>query len=563
MSDEKAKKYFEKGIYFYKEKKIDLAQQNFEEALKYSPKRLSILKNLALIHFSKKNYEKVDEILKEIENQNIDDEELDELRFKVLKNLNKSNQLKHFLDKKVNFTKSNNFYYIYQKLMYPNFFNTQEEIDKNRDKINKDLDEILSLSNIELNLDKDILEPPIFNLSYDQFDNLEINKKIVKVFRKIYPSLNNFLVTEKKNNKIKIGFFSEFFSNHTIAKLFKGLIFKLDRSIFDITVFHSKYTRKTSTFNEFLNSEITLGIKNIILEENFSDKINTIRNENLDIVFFPDIGMSSEFYYLSFLRIARIQITSWGHPITSANESIDYFLSSIFLKGDNDKKIFSEKMIYLKHLPMYFYRPKIQKPLNDDEIINQRVYFCSQTLIKFHPHFDEILKKILLEDKYAKIYLIEDNVLGNKLRNRLKKNISINYDNIKFLNKLPIDKYINKCGEASVLLDTLYFGAGNSFHESMYYGTPTVTLPTQNLKSKIVTGAYNQMQINDPPISINTDDYVKRAIELANLDPKKMFDLKYHFRKKANELLYENEHFIEEMTTLFIDLFNKNEKTSI
>lgn len=563
MSDEKAKKYFEKGINFYKEKKIDLAQQNFEEALKYSPKRLSILKNLALIHFSKKNYEKVDKILKEIENQNIDDKELDELRFKVLKNLNKSNQLKQFLDKKVNFTKSNNFYYIYHKLMYPDFFNTQDEIDKNRDKINKDLDEILSLSNIELNLDKDILEPPIFNLSYDQFDNLEINKKIVKVFRKIYPSLNNFLVTEKKNNKIKIGFFSEFFSNHTIAKLFKGLIFKLDRSIFDITVFHSKNTRKTSTFNEFLNSEITLGIKNIILEENFSDKINTIRNENLDIVFFPDIGMSSEFYYLSFLRIARIQITSWGHPITSANESIDYFLSSNFLKGDNDKKIFSEKMIYLKHLPMYFYRPKIQKPLNDDEIINQRVYFCSQTLIKFHPHFDEILKKILLEDKYAKIYLIEDNVLGNKLRNRLKKNISINYDNIKFLNKLPIDKYINKCGEASVLLDTLYFGAGNSFHESMYYGTPTVTLPTQNLKSKIVTGAYKQMQINDPPISIDTDDYVKRAIELANLDPKKMLDLKYHYKKKANELLYENEHFIEEMTTLFIDLFNKNEKTSI
>ena len=91
----------------------------------------------------------------------------------------------------------------------------------------------------------------------------------------------------------------------------------------------------------------------------------------------------------------------------------------------------------------------------------------------------------------------------------------------------------------------------------MFYGTPTVTLPTQNLKSKIVTGAYKQMQINDPPISVDTDDYVKRAIELANLDSKKMLDLKYFYKKKANELLYENEHFIEEMNTLFIDLFNK------
>ena len=94
MSDEKAKKLFEKGINFYKEKKLDLAQESFEEALKYSPNRLSILKNLALIYFFKKNYNKANEILINTENQNINDKELDELKFKVLKNLNKSNYYK-------------------------------------------------------------------------------------------------------------------------------------------------------------------------------------------------------------------------------------------------------------------------------------------------------------------------------------------------------------------------------------------------------------------------------------------------------------------------------------
>ena len=96
MSDEKAKKLFEKGINFYKEKKLDLAQDSFEEALKYSPDRPSILKNLALIHFFKKDYEKVNEILINLENQNIDDKELNDLKFKVLKNLNKNDELKLF-----------------------------------------------------------------------------------------------------------------------------------------------------------------------------------------------------------------------------------------------------------------------------------------------------------------------------------------------------------------------------------------------------------------------------------------------------------------------------------
>lgn len=563
MSDAKAKKLFEKGINLYKEKKLDLAQDSFEEALKHSPNRPSILKNLALIYFFNKNYTKVNEILINLENQKIDDKELDELKFKVLKNLNKFDELKFFLDKKVSFTKSNIYYNIYHKLIYPDFFDSQEEIDKSRDKINKNLDEILCLSNAELDLDKAILEPPIFNLSYDQFNNLEINKKIVKVFRKIYPQLNKSLITGKKNNKIKIGFFSEFFSNHTIGKLFKGLIFKLDQSIFEVVVFHSKNTKKTKIFNEFLNSEISRNIKNIILEKNFSEKMITIKNESLDIAFFPDIGMSTEFYYLSFVRFAKTQITSWGHPLTSANESIDYFLSSDLLKGELDKDMFSEKIIYLKHLPMYFYKPKVNITLNDSEIVNQNIYFCSQSTIKFHPHFDEVVKNILSEDKGAKLFLLDDKILGEKLRNRLKKNIPNSYDKIKFLDRLTIDDYINMCGKASVLLDTLYFGAGNSFHESMYYGTPTVTLPTQNLKSKIVSGAYRQMQIENPPISSNTDDYVKKAIELANLDSKNMLDLKYYYKEKAEKFLYEDELFIEEINTLFIDLFKKNEKTPV
>ena len=118
-------------------------------------------------------------------------------------------------------------------------------------------------------------------------------------------------------------------------------------------------------------------------------------------------------------------------------------------------------------------------------------------------------------------------------------------------------------GSLTAKLDTLYFGAGNSFHESMYYGTPTVTLPTQNLKSKIVSGAYKQMKIENPPISSNVDDYVKKAVKLANLDSKNMLDLKYHYKVKAEEHLYEDEQFIEEINALFIDLYNKYEKTSL
>ena len=47
---------------------------------------------------------------------------------------------------------------------------------------------------------------------------------------------------------------------------------------------------------------------------------------------------------------------------------------------------------------MYFYKPVIRlEKLNKDELTKKNIYFCSQTLIKIHPHFDNIIKKILMK----------------------------------------------------------------------------------------------------------------------------------------------------------------------
>ena len=36
--------------------------------------------------------------------------------------------------------------------------------------------------------------------------------------------------------------------------------------------------------------------------------MNEITQKNFDIVFFPDIGMSSEFYYLSFIGLLKFKL---------------------------------------------------------------------------------------------------------------------------------------------------------------------------------------------------------------------------------------------------------------
>ena len=401
--------------------------------------------------------------------------------------------------------------------------------------------------------------PPIFQLSYDEYDNLKINEKIVCAYRHIYPKLNDDIkLIENNTSKIRIGFISEYFTDHTISKLYRGIIENLDRNKFEIIIFHSYRTRKGNYFKKILEMEVNGNVKNIFLTKNFDEKIQIIINNKLDIVFYPDIHMSFDLYFLSYLRLAKFQINSWGHPETTGNKSLDYFLSSKLCEIKTAQNHYTEKLILTDYLPMYFYKPKIDENIKlEENILSQRnVYCCPQTLIKFHPDFDEIFKKILIKDKKAKIYLLKDpkNILSNSILNRIKKKLGSNIDRFVFLDRINTQKYINHCGQASVLLDPIYFGAGNSFHESMYYGTPTVTMPSNYLKSRIVKAAYEQMKIENSPVTNTVDEYVDLSIEIANMDKKKALDQKKYLSQQASKHLFENKKFISELENILIKI---------
>ena len=267
--------------------------------------------------------------------------------------------------------------------------------------------------------------------------------------------------------------------------------------------------------------------------------------------------MSLDLYYLSFIRLAKYQITSWGHPETTGNNTIDYFLTSKLIEAQGSEKYFTESLLYSNYVPMYYYTPIVKNVLKKDELSKNNIYSCPQTLFKIHPDFDDVLGKILKEDKNAILYFIKDlnNTFYKKLITRFKKNKNLDLNRIKFIDGFSWEGYINHCGRASVLLDPLYFSAGNSFYESMFYGTPTVTKPTKYTKSRLVLGAYNQMEIQDGPVAPIVDkinDYVETAVAIAN--NKNLYDLKKYYNEKAKEKLYENKSVINDLEKIFIKL---------
>ena len=561
MNKYSADRHFKIAYEHLQKKNYGKSAELFEKLEKAYPENLSILRNLAHCYAYLKEFEKAEICLRKIINIKPDEPFVYQVLASILKDQDKLEDAISVVNEGLKKKLINEKWEIQKNLFFPKIPFNNEEIKKYRQKIEKEFEKILNVNfQVQLEYDNDqIIVPPHVDLSYSDWDNLDLNQKNVQALKKLYNILNEEQYSDREiKGKIRIGIISEFFTDHTIGKLYKNLIFSLDKSKFETFVFHSQKTYQGDIFNEFKEKEKEGIFKNEFLPIKLSEKISVIKGFKFDIIFYPDIGMSIEFYYLALIRLAKFQVTTFGHPETTGSKSIDYYLISKKCINENTQKHYSEKLLLIEHLPMIYSKPISKKKLTEDELNRKNIYSCPQTLFKLHPDFDQIIFDILDKDQKAIVYFLKDKnkVWYKKLINRLNKNKKYDSNRIIFLDPLNYNDYLLHLGRASVLLDPIYYGAGNSFFESMLFGTPSVTLPTDHIKSRLVLGAYKQMNIKDPPIAKDTQNYVNLAINYANRDD--ISELKKKYRKAAEEKLFNTKKAGEEFNQAILNLFNLN-----
>ena len=596
MKDEnnkkKAENLFIEGLNKLKNKDFLNAKTLFFSASQLFPERTSILYNLALSHYYLE--EKIDSIniLKKIILADSTDFDSIKLLLIILLDQNRFNEILEItynLDTKTEEKYKNDildlFYEITSKLLvvgdldinqkfYKKYLSLDQKnletyleslfivssiyidnakFNSSRSKFQENLENIKDL---EINNYKKKDRFPrimTFYLSYNNENNLPILKKFTQNISKLYPVLNMQLNLKYSSlmSKIRIGFVSEFLTDHTIGKLFSSLILELDANKFDVTVFHSSKTK-----NGYIKKLIDLKVRTVNLPSLLKDKIKVLENAKLDIVFYTDIGMSGDLYYLTFYRFAKFQINTWGHPETSGNNNIDYFLSNEMSESYDSSKYYSEKLIKFKNFNIYCDPPSFNnKEFKYNFPQNKNIYFCPQTIFKLVPDFDEVLKGIIDLDQKALIFFIKDSYHHQyKIFLQRLKNKKIDLDKIIFLDRLSQSEFIYLCGKSDVLLDPLYFGAGNSFMETFLYPAPLVTCPGTFLRSRLALGLYKQLNVQDAPICKSTNDYVFKAVELAN-NKKNNILIREQISEKG-KFFFKNKNVLTEYENFFLNLMN-------
>ena len=456
-------------------------------------------------------------------------------------------------------------YAINANLILPMIPESREEINWWRNKYISAID-LLRKYKYSIDDPQKIINPTTFSLSYSDHDNVNIVKKTSKFFRDIIPAINyksqkskNIYLANNKFKKIRLGLISAFFTDHTIGKLYKGLIKNINKDKFELIIFHTSNTKPG-----IVKDEIDCYVnKTIILSGKINMQHKQIENETLDIIFYPDIGMNSSTYFLAHARLAPVQIVSWGHPETSGIDTIDYFLSSSLIENEGSKSFYSEKLICLDRMPVCFVPP--QKPnillTHSDFGLSEKkiLYCCPQTLFKIHPDFDVALANILKKDLNAQIVMIETKYKSHveKLKKRWKKNFPSLCEKVIFLKSMSLDKFLSLIKISNVLLDPFYFGSGLSFFESMIIGTPTITMPSTFMRGRVAAGGYKQMKILNPPIAHDAEHYVELAVKLAN-DLKNNSQLRKSLKQAAELHLFNDLKAVKQFEVFFEDACNAN-----
>ncbi|MEM6752528.1 MAG: tetratricopeptide repeat protein [Cyanobacteria bacterium P01_C01_bin.38] len=431
----------------------------------------------------------------------------------------------------------------------PIIYSTVDEIESRRNKYKSHLQKLAQTVQLASKQERaksveavGALQP--FYLTYQGLNDRDLQRTygtmICKIMSSRYPQYSKSLPLPKleQNQKIRIGIVSRFFYSHSNWKIpIKGWVENLDKSEFELFGYYTgskKDEHTVSAANVF--DKFVQGNRSI---ERWCE---TIAEDKLHILIFPEFGMDPTTINLGCLRLAPIQMTSWGHPETSGLPTIDYYLSSDLMESENAQENYTEKLVRLPNLSIH-YTPLAIEPtavsktdigLKDSEIL----FWCCQSLYKYLPNHDDVFPRIAIELSNAKFVFIQHEskdiieVFQQRL-NRAFEQFGLNYqDYCLFLPRMRPQKFAGVSAIADVFLDSIGWSGCNSTLESVAHNLPIVTLPGDLMRGRHSMAILKMMGIEET-IAFNKEEYVQIAVRLGKYS---------QYRQHISEQVAQNKH---------------------
>jgi predicted O-linked N-acetylglucosamine transferase (SPINDLY family) len=359
-----------------------------------------------------------------------------------------------------------------------------------------------------------------FYLPYQGFDDRELQTRYGALVCRIMAARYQTPVLPKPpdaHQPIRLGIVSGFFRQHSNWKIpVKGWLKGLDRDRFEVSGYYTGGERDGET-----DAAAALCQRFVQGPRSLDAWRRAILDDAPHVLIFPEIGMDKVAAQLAAQRLAAVQCASWGHPVTSGFPTIDYFISSDLMEPAGAADHYSEQLIRLPNLSIY-YEPAEPPPHGVDRAelglrAGAVVYWCCQSLPKYLPQFDGVFASIAAEVRDCQFTFIEfggGKGVTEMFRARLARAfgaVGLNAaDHCVFLPRLAPDRFAAAIGQCDVVLDSIGWSGCNSILESLVYNLPIVTMAGEMMRGRHTTAILEMMHIR-ATTARTIDEYVSIA----------------------------------------------------
>lgn len=400
--------------------------------------------------------------------------------------------------------------------MLPIYPASWQEIDALRARMERELDALMARP-LRLKDPAREVGQTAFLLPYQGRNDRDLQRKLAALYEHACPELLYAAPhcgrPRAPRARLRVGFCSAYFSSHSVGVWFNRLI-ALVAAAPDLEVVLVDLSGSA-------DAELSAACaRTLVPPRDLAQARAAVAALELDVLVHADIGMDPFGYFLAFSRLAPMQCAMLGHPVTSGLSNIDYFISSALFERDDAQAHYSERLVRLNSLPLYFPRPlppaqvKGRRELGLPE--DRTLYACPMMLHKFHHEFDGAMAEILRRDPRAEILLFRDARFPRRHESLLRRFAAAHGGLAGRLRVLPwasANDLLNIIRESDVVIDTFHFGAGTTAFLVLAMGTPIVTLPADYVRGRPTYGCYLKMGMLDC-VARDPADYVELAVRI-------------------------------------------------
>jgi protein O-GlcNAc transferase len=303
--------------------------------------------------------------------------------------------------------------------------------------------------------------------------------------------------------------------------ILRGMVEHLDRQRFEVVIYHTEDARDDETVWAQQRADIFVqGPKPV------AAWLSRIVEDRPDVIFYPEIGMDPVTGALSALRLAPLQVASWGHPLTTGLPCMDWFLSGEFLEGGDADDHYREKLVRLpgtgvcttpipiKAEPVAF----VRRDANPDVI---RFALC-HTPFKLEPADDGLYPRIAKAVGRCEFWLVADDDGPSGMAARLKRRLQAAFvaqglnpaDYLRSFRKLTQGQFAGFLDEMDVYLDCPAFSGYTTAWQAVHRGLPVVTVEGEFQRQRLAAGLLRQIG-QDDTVAATADEYVEIARRVA------------------------------------------------